>query len=65
MQAKTQKIISISIRGRDKLKEKYKCSQSAVYNALAYRTLNKRAEMIRQDAIKRFGGVEVERPIFN
>jgi len=65
MQAKTQKIISISIKNRDKLKKKYQCSQSAIYNALAYRTMNKRAGLIRQDALKNFGGIEVEKPIFN
>lgn len=65
MQAKTQKIISISIKSRDKLIEKYQCSQTAIYNALAYRTKNKRAELIRQDAVKRFGGIEIEKPVFN
>lgn len=65
MQAKTQKVISISIKSRERLKAKYQCSQASIYNALAYRTWNKRAEQIRQDAIKRYGGIEVEKPVFN
>lgn len=64
MQAKTQKIISVSLRCRDKLKVKYQCSQTSVYNALAFRTNNKRAEQIRQDAIKKYGGIEIDKPIF-
>ena len=47
------------------MKAKYQCSQASIYNALAYRTWNKRAELIRQDAIKRYGGIEVEKPVFN
>lgn len=65
MQVKTQKVIVIPIKSRDTLKRKYQCSQTSLYNALAYRTMNKRAQQIRQDAIKKFGGVEVDKPVFN
>lgn len=65
MQTKTVKSISISIKSRDKLKEKYHCSQSAVYNALAFRTMNQRAKAIREDAMANFGGVISKRPIFS
>ncbi len=65
MQVKTQKVIVIPLKCRDALKRKYQCSQTSLYNALAYRTMNKRAQQIRQDAIKKFGGVEVDKPVFN
>lgn len=65
MQTKKVKFISVSIKNRDELKKKYQCSQTAIYNALAYRTSCKRAESIRRDAIDNFGGVVCSRLIFN
>ena len=59
MQVKMQKIISVSI------KKKYQCSQTTLYNALAYKTMNRRADAIRQDALDNFGGVESEKPVLN
>lgn len=65
MQVKMIKIISVSIKNREELKKKYRCSQTTLYNALAYRTMNERAEKIRQDALKNYGGVEGKKAVLN
>lgn len=65
MQVKMQKIISVSIKNREELKKKYQCSQTTLYNALAYKTMNRRADVIRQDALDNFGGVESKKPVLN
>lgn len=65
MQVKMIKIISVSVKNREELKKKYRCSQTAIYNALAYRTMNERAEQIRQDALKNYGGVEGKKAVLN
>lgn len=65
MQVKMIKIISVSIKNREELKKKYRCSQTTLYNALAYRTMNERAEQIRQDALKNYCGVEGKKAVLN
>ncbi len=36
-----------------------------VYSALAYKTNSKKARAIQKDALKRFGGIEIDKPVFN
>ena len=57
MQIKMQKIISVSIKNREELKKKYQFSQTTLYNALAYKTMNRRADVIRHYALDNFGCV--------
>lgn len=45
--------------------DKYKISQVALYQALRYVTHNERANAIRKDALENFGGVEVDKVVFN
>lgn len=65
MQVKMIKIISVSIKNREELKKKYRCSQTTIYNALAYRAMNERAGQIRQDALNNYGGVEYKKAVLN
>lgn len=65
MQAKTKKVISVSAEIRKKLMERHGCSNATVYNALAYKTNSAIAKAIRKDATKRFGGMEIDKPVFN
>lgn len=65
MQAKIRKVIKVSIKNRDELKKKYQCSQTAIYQALAFRTQNERAERIRQDALLNYKGVLTRVPVLN
>lgn len=64
MQQKKRKVISVSPESRKKLMALYGCSQTAVYQALAYVTHTQRAEQIRQDAINLFGGVPNTKVVF-
>lgn len=65
MQAITKKIISVSSEMRKKLIAKHRCSNATVYNALAYKTNSTIARAIRKDATKRFGGIEIDKVVFN
>ena len=56
MQVKKEKVISVTPKNRKELIKKYQCSQTTVYQALRFVTNNERAEKIREDALKRFGG---------
>lgn len=56
MQAKKQKVISVSPENRKKLIAMHQCSQTTVYLALRFVTHTKLAESIRQDALSKFGG---------
>lgn len=65
MQVKKRKIISVTPENRDLLIEKFGCSQTTVYQALAYKTNNKRAANIREAALNEYGGVPqtIKQPI--
>lgn len=65
MQAIKKKIITVPLAGRKKLEERYGCRRETIYNALAYRTHGERPEAIRQDALNEFGGVKVDKVVFN
>lgn len=64
MQVKKIKIIKVSLEGRKKLAERYGCRRETIYNALGYRSQSKKSEYIRQDALKEFGGVVVDKVLF-
>ena len=64
MQVKKIKIIKVSLEGRKKLAERYGCTRETIYNALGYRSQSKKSEYIRQDALKKFGGVIVDKVLF-
>lgn len=64
MQVKKIKIIKVSLEGRKKLAERYGCSRESIYNALGSRSQSKQSEYIRQDALKEFGGVIVDKVLF-
>ena len=64
MQVKKIKIIKVSLEGRKKLAERYGCTRETIYNALGYRSQSKKSEYIRQDALKEFGGVIVDKVLF-
>ena len=64
MQVKKIKIIKVSREGRKKLAERYGCQRETIYNALGYRSHSKQSEYIRQDALKEFGGVVVDKVLF-
>ena len=64
MQVKKIKIIKVSLEGRKKLAERYGCTRETIYNALGYRSQSKKSECIRQDALKEFGGVIVDKVLF-
>lgn len=64
MQVKKIKIIKVSLEGRKKLAERYGCSRETIYNALGFRSQSKQSEDIRQDALKEFGGVVVDKVLF-
>ena len=61
MQVKKTKIIKVSLEGRKELAERYGCRRETIYNALGFRSLSKQSEYIRQDALKEFGGVVVDK----
>ena len=64
MQVKKTKIIKVSLEGRKKLAERYGCRRETIYNALGFRSQCKQSEYIRQDALKEFGGVIVDKVLF-
>ena len=64
MQVKKIKIIKVSPEGRKKLAERYGCRRETIYNALGFRSQSKQSESIRQDALKEFGGVVVDKVLF-
>lgn len=57
MQAKKQKVISVSPENRKKMMAAFQCSQTTVYLALRFVTHTKLAESIRQDALSKYGGI--------
>ena len=64
MQVKKTKIIKVSLEGRKELAERYGYRRETIYNALGFRSLSKQSEHIRQDALKEFGGVVVDKVLF-
>lgn len=64
MQVKKIKIIKVPLEGRKKLAERYGCCRETIFNALAFRSQSKQSEDIRQDALKEFGGVVVDKVLF-
>ena len=64
MQVKKIQIIKVSLEGRKKLAERYGCRRETIYNALGFRSLSIQSEYIRQDALKEFGGVIVDKVLF-
>lgn len=64
MQVKKIKIIKVSLEGRKKLAERYRCRRETIYNALGFRSQSKQAENIRNDALNEFGGIEVDKVVF-
>lgn len=65
MQAKKLKIIKVSSKGRLELQKKYGCVRETVFNALGFRSHSEQAEKIRQDAINLYGGVKIDKVVFN
>ena len=51
--------IKVNKQNIEALSEKYYCTITAVYNALAYRSNSENAEKIRREALQNFGGKEV------
>ena len=64
MQVKKTKTIKVSLEGRKKLAERYGCRRETIYDALGFRSLSKQSEYIRQDALREFGGVIVDKVLF-
>ena len=64
MQVKKIKIIKVSPEGRKKLAERYGCRKQTIYNALGFRSCSRQAEIIRQDALNEFGGIEDNKVVF-
>lgn len=62
---KRKKIIKLSKVGIEYLMSSHKCCRATVYNALAYRSNNATAEIIRQQALKWYGGVETHEYVFD
>lgn len=65
MQVKRRKIIKVPAGGVMKLTTLHNCSKQSVYAALAYNTDSALAVAIRRDALNVFGGVEVDKVVFN
>ena len=56
--ARRKRIISVPRGHVDKIAKAMRCTPSAVYNALAYRSESELANSIRQQALLFYGGVE-------
>ncbi len=65
MQTKLKKIIKVSPANCKMLSTLHNCSKQSVYAALAYNTDSALAVAIRRDALNVFGGVEVDKVVFN
>ena len=53
------KKIKVSKSALDTLAAMFCCTTTKVYNALAFRSNSESAEMIRQEALRNYGGKEV------
>lgn len=54
-----QRKIKVSTANLRNLAELHGCTETAVYNALGYRSNSVNAELIRQSALSNYGGKEV------
>lgn len=59
-----KKIISVPVGNVQKLAKAHKCSQTAVYNALAYTSDSVMAQLIRKEAVELYGGVIQQKVVF-
>lgn len=56
--ARKKKIIQVPAENVDKLAKVMRCTKSAVYNALAFRSDSASAQAIRSQALQAYGGIE-------
>lgn len=56
--ARKKKIIQVPVENVEKLAKVMKCTRSAVYNALAFRSDSASAQAIRSQALHAYGGIE-------
>lgn len=54
-----QKKIKVSRTSLDTLAAMFGCTETKVYNALAFRSNSESAEQIRREALQNYGGKEV------
>lgn len=56
--ARKKKIIQVPPENVEKLMKAMRCSRSAVFNALAFRSDSEMAKSIRSQALNAYGGIE-------
>lgn len=61
---KKRKIIMLPLGRVDQMARAHNVTRSTVYNALAYRSDSETAQLIRQQAVELYGGVETSRVVF-
>lgn len=62
--ARKKRIIQVPLGAVEKMQEEFKCSRTAVYNALAYRSESDTAKRIREAAVRSYGGVSTSKLVF-
>lgn len=63
--ARRKKIIQVPRGTVEKLCKAFRCKKTAVYDALNYTTDSELANLIRQNAISTYGGVQTTKLILN
>lgn len=58
-----KKIIKVKKGVVEQLMAAHGCSQTTIWNALAYRTFSNQAEIIREQALNIYGGVKTTKVI--
>lgn len=61
---KKKKIISVAHGTVERIATELRVSRSSVFNALAYRSESDSAKLIREKALKEYGGIETTKIIF-
>lgn len=62
---KRKKIIMVPRGAVEKMCKAFRCHKTAVYDALSFTTNSELAELIRQNAISSYGGVQTTKLILN
>ena len=61
---KRKKVIVVPHGAVEKMCRAFRCRRTAVYDALGYKTNSELAELIRQNAVSQYGGVQTTKIIF-
>lgn len=62
--ARKKKVIRVALGKVQEIAKAHRCSQTSVYNALAYSTESELAKLIRKEAKEIYGGVETTQVVF-